>query len=44
MPLDLELHHLAIILPHHLQVDMVVLCLHSLLGLLLGHGCAVAVR
>jgi hypothetical protein len=29
VPLDLELHHRAV-LPCHLQVDMVVLCLHSL--------------
>ena len=27
------------VLPGHLQVDVVILCLHSLLGLLLGHGC-----
>ena len=39
MSLDLELDHGAI-LPGHLQVDVVVLRLHSLLGLLLGHGCA----
>lgn len=37
VPLDLELHDGAI-LPGHLQVDVVVLCLHSFLGLLLRHG------
>lgn len=31
VPLDLELHHGAV-LPRHFQVDVIILCFHAFLG------------